>query len=138
MKLLATDYDCTFYTNDEDIKQNLEMVDIFMKDNIFVIATGRSYLDYNNKKEKYNLKTNYTIIDHGATILKDDKIIYNKAINNDVKNKIIANLELEKTINSFACNGLESRLELNSDNLQVQNEKYSLQIRNFAKYFRQR
>lgn len=117
MKLLATDYDCTFYVNDEDIKKNLEMVDIFMKENIFVIATGRSYFDYNNKQEKYNLKTNYTIINHGATILKDDKIIFNKKIDNDIKNKILVDLELEKVANSFACNGKRSRIELNSDNL---------------------
>lgn len=117
MKLLATDYDCTFYVNDKDIKKNLEIADVFMRENIFVIATGRSYLDYNKVKEKYNLKTNYIIINHGATILKNNKIIYNKTINNEIKNEILIDLELEKAVNIFACNGLKSILDLNNDNL---------------------
>lgn len=117
MKLLATDYDCTFYINDEDINKNLELVNTLMKENIFVIATGRSYLDYKNKKEKYNIKSSYTVIDHGATILQDDKIIYNEIIDNNIKNKMLIDLELNQVVESFACNGFESRLDLNRDNL---------------------
>lgn len=88
-----------------------------MNDNLFVIATGRSCEDFNRKKYLYNIKTNYLIIDHGATILKGDKIIYNKTINNGIKKELLNDLELDNTVVTFACNGSESRLELGNDNL---------------------
>ena len=49
-KILVSDYDHTFYLNDENIENNKEAVDRFRKEgNIFVIATGRSYFDFHNK-----------------------------------------------------------------------------------------
>ena len=49
-KILVSDYDQTFYLNNEDIEINKEAVDRFRKEgNIFVIATGRSYFDFHNK-----------------------------------------------------------------------------------------
>ena len=55
-KMLVSDYDETFYLNDEDIEKNKQAVGKLRKaGNIFVIATGRSYLDFFNKLEsKYN------------------------------------------------------------------------------------
>lgn len=46
MRLLASDYDDTFYLSDEGIKNNILKVKEFMKNNIFVIATGRSYQEF--------------------------------------------------------------------------------------------
>ena len=43
MKLLVCDYDQTFYTNELDIQENIKWSHLFMKDNIFMIATGRSF-----------------------------------------------------------------------------------------------
>ena len=54
IKLLISDYDQTFYLNDEDIEINKKAVDKFRKDgNIFIIATGRSYMDFHNKAFSY-------------------------------------------------------------------------------------
>lgn len=125
MKMIVSDYDDTFYVNDVDIKNNIKLVDSFMDDNIFVIATGRSLYDYKKKQELYNIKSNYLIIDHGATILKDNKIIYNKTINNDIKNELLNYLELEKTTATFACDGLESRLDFSSNDLTKIHVRYS-------------
>ena len=51
-KLLVSDYDQTFYINDEDIEKNKIAVNEFRsKGNIFVIATGRSYDDFMKKKK---------------------------------------------------------------------------------------
>ena len=88
-KILISDYDQTFYLNDEDIEKNKAAVDKFRNEgNIFVIATGRSYFDFHNKVKKYNLKYDYVIINHGATILdKDDNVLANFSI----KIKIICN-----------------------------------------------
>ena len=49
-KLLISDYDQTFYLNDDDIENNKIYVNKFMNSsNLFAIATGRSYLDFHNK-----------------------------------------------------------------------------------------
>lgn len=54
-KLLASDYDQTYYLNDLDIVKNIEETKKWIdKGNIFVIATGRSYQDLKNKQDKYN------------------------------------------------------------------------------------
>ena len=42
MKLLASDYDNTFYISDEDIVKNINKVKKFRKNTLFLIATGRS------------------------------------------------------------------------------------------------
>lgn len=46
MEMVVSDYDDTFYINGTDIKNNVSLVSLFMNDNIFVIATGRSLYDY--------------------------------------------------------------------------------------------
>ncbi len=118
-KILVSDYDQTFYVNDEDIERNKKAVAKFRSEgNIFVIATGRSYIDFQKKLDMYNFKYDYIIINHGATILdKDDNVIANFTINNDIINKIKADLQLEKSIKYFCCSKLESRVEFDYGNL---------------------
>ena len=49
-KVLVSDYDQTFYVNDEDIELNKQSVQQFRDNgNIFVIATGRSFMDLQKK-----------------------------------------------------------------------------------------
>lgn len=118
MKVLISDYDKTFYVNDLDIKKNLQAVDKFRKlGNIFIIATGRSYLDFMKKVNAYNLKYDYVLLNHGATILDNkDNIILNIPIDNLDLN-IVNDLKLDKTIEHFCCSELESRVEFNHPNL---------------------
>lgn len=69
-KILVSDYDRTFYLNKEGIKKNIETVEKFRKNgNLFVIATGRSFLDFKRKQYKYHFDYDYVILNHGATIL---------------------------------------------------------------------
>lgn len=117
MNIVVSDYDDTFYINDSDIKENVNIVNKFMKDNLFVIATGRSYSDFLNVRNLYNIPYNYLIINHGATILNEDKVIYNSCIDNEIKEKLIDDLELENTEFSFACSTLDSRVSLDTSNL---------------------
>ena len=135
MKILVSDYDKTFYTDEENIKINIEKVNQFMKTNIFVINTGRSYLDFKKKEEIYNIKYNYLVINHGASIIKNNQIIYNTPINNNIKNQIINDLDIKYSTEIFTCSGLESRLTLESDNLtkihiKYKNEEKAKQIYN--------
>ena len=118
-KILVSDYDQTFYLNDDDIEKNKIAISEFReKGNIFVIATGRSFLDFKNKLDIYKFDYDYVIINHGSTILdKDDNIIYNFSINNEIIDNLVKDLEIEKTIKLFCCSKLESRVNFNYNNL---------------------
>ena len=118
MKVLVSDYDKTFYVNEFDIRKNLQAVDKFRKlGNIFIIATGRSYLDFKKKVNDYNLKYDYVLLNHGATILDDkDNVLLNIPIDNLDLN-IVNDLKLDKTIEHFCCSELESRVGFDYPNL---------------------
>ena len=125
-KILFSDYDQTFYLNDEDIEKNKKSVENFRKqENIFIFATGRSYFDFMNKAEQYKLKWDYLIINHGATILdKNNNIISNYTIDNDVIKNIKKDLEIEKAIKYFCCNLENSRTNFNDKDLTKIYAKY--------------
>lgn len=116
MKLLVSDYDNTFHIKDCDMDKNIEKVEEFRKNNIFVIATGRSYESYKGEEEKFNIKTDYLVINHGATILKDDVIIYNKSINDNIKEELIKDLELDNA-ECFNCYKGKEKVEINESNI---------------------
>ncbi len=119
MKLLASDYDQTFYISDSDIQKNIKEVNKFRKEkNIFVLATGRSYEDLMKKIEKYHFTYDYLAINHGATILdQENRILLNKSIPNHIIPKIKKYLDLEKSISYFCCATLESRVDFMHENL---------------------
>lgn len=56
MKMIVSDYDQTFYLNDEDIMKNKVNSKKFYKLVIifFCFATGRNYLDFKVKLGKYD------------------------------------------------------------------------------------
>lgn len=113
MKMLVSDYDNTFHIKDEDMECNIKKANEFMTNNIFVIATGRSYESYMNAKKKFNIDTNYTILNHGGTIIKDDEVIYNYSIDNVLKNEIISLLEYDHVVKITCYSGIE---EVDIDN----------------------
>lgn len=127
-KVLVSDYDDTFYLNDKDIEKNKKAVEEFRKQkNIFVIATGRSYFDFKNKVNLYNIKYDYVIINHGATILdKNDNILANFYINNEIIKSIKKDLKLDKSVKYFCCSKLESRVNFEYKNLTKINVNYNL------------
>jgi len=133
MKILVSDYDRTFEVNEENIEINkLAVKDFMEKGNIFVIATGRSYIDIKAKIDKYNILYDYLIINHGATIIDENgKIIYNFTIDNNIVFNIKNDLEVSKYnikyLNYkpdkakenvyFCCSKFESRLDFNCEDL---------------------
>lgn len=125
-KMLISDYDNTFYLNDNDIKNNIDKVKEFRsKNNIFVIATGRSYYDFNTKLNKYPIKFDYLIINQGATILDaNGNIIKNYTIDNVIKDQLINEIELYDQEEMFACSILESRVSIKNNNITKIHKKY--------------
>lgn len=126
-KMFVSDYDQTFYINDIDIEKNKKAVSEFeSKGNFFIIATGRSYLDLKNKVETYNIRYNYAILNHGATIIdSNDSIIYNCSIDNAIISKIKDEINIEKAVRVFCCSALESRVDINYNNLTKIHIKYN-------------
>lgn len=105
--MLISDYDDTFYINDNDILENIKLVKQFMENHLFVIATGRGYQSFIDEKNKYSIDFHYLIINHGATILKKDKIIYNKPIDYLTKEMLIKDLKQKEITYLFSCFELE-------------------------------
>lgn len=118
-KMLVSDYDQTFYLNDADIALNKKYVDEFVsKKNIFVIATGRSYLDFKSKHDIYNFYYDYAILNHGATIINmKNEILSNISIDNNIIPDLKKALTLEKSIAHFCCSKFESRVEFEHKDL---------------------
>lgn len=110
-KILVSDYDKTFYLNDEDIKNNkIALKEFKEKGNVFVIATGRSLLDFKEKSALYGIDYDYLIINNGATILnKNDDILYSTSITSKIIDKLKKDLEIESSKKFFCCTKLKSR-----------------------------
>ena len=115
MFLLASDFDRTFYINNYDFKKNVEALKIFRENNKFVIVTGRSYQDYMNITKNY-VPLDYLVINHGATILKDNKVIRSEYINTTTIDKLKNIIDFEN-IDYFATSDTESRVNINHGNI---------------------
>ena len=74
-KIVISDYDGTLDTSENDIAKNIEAIQKFRNNgNLFVIATGRSYLEI--KPVLYPIPFDYLIVNHGSVILdKNEKVI---------------------------------------------------------------
>ena len=125
-KMIASDYDRTLYINDDDIEKNKKVIESFRKKgNIFVIATGRSYYHFMKIVNKYKLEYDYAIINHGATIIdKENNVIYNMPINNSIIKNIKNDLQLDKSIDTFCCSKLETKVPFEYKDLTKINVKY--------------
>lgn len=68
-KILVSDYDRTIYLDDYTTKKNFKSIKRFMENNIFAIATGRSYEDFYNQIKKFNIDCNYYLLNYGNLVL---------------------------------------------------------------------
>lgn len=89
-KIIFSDYDKTFYLNDDDLVKNIDAVKRFQKaGNKFVIATGRSYPDYVDKMLHHQVPYDYLMLNHGSQILsKDLQVIKSDYLEASVVSKI--------------------------------------------------
>lgn len=93
MKILITDFDKTFFT--EEYEKNVELVNRFISEgNIFIIATGRPIYLLKPDIEKHNINYHYLICNDGAVIFdKEDKKIFEDNINLEDGKKIFYELQ---------------------------------------------
>ena len=95
--LLVSDYDDTLNIEKE---KNLKYIKKFMKNNIFVIATGRSYISIKQrlKIDMNGLTPDYLITNHGATILNNkNEVINTHFIEKEIVNKILTLIDKKIT-----------------------------------------
>lgn len=126
-KLLASDFDRTFYINEKDIKNNIKYVNLFRENNnIFLIATGRSYSSFKEVLNKFYFNYDYLILDHGSLIMDSkDNILYKYIIDKNLLTKLIPYLKLDNVINYYYCTPKEKTKELNNKEITKIYIKYS-------------
>ncbi len=103
-KIIFSDYDGTLDTSENDIAKNIEAIQKFRNNgNLFVIATGRSYLDLKRKLDLYPIPFDYLIVNHGGVILDKNEIVIDaclipKNIGVEILDTVKSNENLEQII----------------------------------------
>ena len=97
MKLLVTDYDGTMYYEKQDLKalrENIEALKQFIKQNMVVIATGRPFTSIKKEIDIYDIPYNYIISSNGACLFdQNDSPIYTQTIKQEIIQKTVAYLQ---------------------------------------------
>ena len=82
MKLLVCDYDGTFYTDEDNVKKNVNKIYDWMKDgNYFMLSSGRSFNSLVEKIKKYGIPIDFIstedgsyLFDHNVNLLHERKL----------------------------------------------------------------
>lgn len=88
MKIIISDFDCTFFTN--EYLENIRLINKFVsKGNMFIIATGRNLTHLKKDISGYNIDYSYLICNDGGVIFdKTDTCIYRQNIDDDIVKSI--------------------------------------------------
>ncbi|MGN8799397.1 HAD family hydrolase [Candidatus Merdisoma sp. HCP28S3_D10] len=81
-KLLASDFDRTYYVNSQITKENIQAVRTWRQQgNLFLIATGREEIILREKLEEWGAEADYLICNNGARIVSwDGRVLYEKTM----------------------------------------------------------
>jgi len=95
MILLASDYDGTLYNEGKDLQANIDAIkDFRKKDNLFVIATGRSFISIKKQVQMFNIPYDYLICNDGSVIFDDsDSLMSAKYILKDELFALVSSLK---------------------------------------------
>lgn len=137
-KIIFSDYDGTLDTSEEDIVKNMEAINRFRKEgNLFVIATGRSYLALKRKLDLYPISFDYLIVNHGGVILdKNEKTIEACFIPQNIGIKIFNEVKLDSNVEKITLfDTLRQDIEEISDELtkimlEMKNESSARELSN--------
>lgn len=114
-KILVSDYDRTIYLDDDTTKKNIDSIKKFMKKNIFAIATGRSYEDFIGQIKKYNIDSNYYLLNYGNLVLdRNFNIIYEQCLNENELSEI-TNFFKDKDCEIYYCNRYHNSTEISGN-----------------------
>ena len=96
MQLLVSDFDGTYFLNEEDIKINNQMIKQFMeKGNIFMLSSGRSFKSLKEMTQKYHIPYDYLSCCDGSILYdKNDNIVIKYNLNSGIIQEFL-NLQKE-------------------------------------------
>ena len=117
MKLLASDYDRTLYTNEKNLMLNMKAIKKFrLYCNKFVLVTGRSFKSIKKEIEYYNIKYDYLACNNGLIVFDDkDNIIDSSLLVQADLNYIYELLNGNKDVKRFEFYGVNDCVyELNN------------------------
>lgn len=98
MKLLVSDFDGTYFTDDINIKKNNQKIKEFRKNgNLFMLSSGRSYNSLKKMCIKYNIEYDYLSCGDGSILYdNNDNIVIKFNLNNDILDKFLSLKDLVK------------------------------------------
>ena len=91
MKLLVSDFDGTYYTDDISIYKNNEEISKWIADgNLFMLSSGRSFKSLKEMTKRFNIKYDYLSCCDGSILYdNNDNIIAKFNLNNNILNKFL-------------------------------------------------
>ena len=104
MKIIISDYDGTIFEDEITTKKNIAAIARFRNQNLFAVATGRSYEDFMSAKIKNNIELDYYLLNYGAQIL--DKNMQPISITPLTKEDVA-----EKNVTILYCNDKKNSLK---------------------------
>lgn len=120
MKILVSDYDGTFYTEERYIQKNVEAISRFRNlGNLFVIATGREYSSIIEELKKYHIPYDYIIGNHGSFLCNTEGNILMNSCFTDGEKESIRNAvkKYGDKIKGIACFNMVQRVDFTSSEL---------------------
>jgi len=125
-KVIVSDYDGTLCINSHDMAKNKAAILKFREEgNAFIVATGRSYLDFRREADLYGFTYDYAIINHGAAIIdKRNRLLMTASIDAAAVDILKRHLQLNRVSKWFCCSGLDSRVDFDHRNLSKINLTY--------------
>ena len=125
--VLISDYDETFYIDEDDIKKNISALEKYRnKDNIFIIATGRSYENFKEHVKAHKFPYDYLILNHGATIVNSTgEMIYDSNIDDKIISDLVDDLHIDRSKKHFFCSQLINIDDIKNKNISKINVLYN-------------
>ena len=91
MKLIVSDFDGTYFNNEESVLKNNEYINEFRKNNnLFMLSSGRSFKSLKNMTNLYNIKYDYLSCCDGSILYDNkDNIVTKFTLNNSILKKFL-------------------------------------------------
>jgi len=122
MKIIASDFDNTFFVKDEELlKENIEEVKRFIEDgNIFIIITGRSFTNIKKEIIKNNISYSYLVCQDGANIFdKNDNCLISNYLPLNKNKKITEYLEKKQIDYSYESAFNDNDIQSNATKITI-------------------
>ena len=85
MKLLVSDFDGTFYTDDDQVKRNVEAIHEWQeKGNTFMLSSGRSYESLKDKIDTYHIPYDFISSEDGSHLFDTQNLLFETIMSPDI------------------------------------------------------